>query len=32
MYSDNLVRQLCSEIAAANDPERANDLVSLCKL
>jgi hypothetical protein len=29
VYSDNLVRQLCSVIAAANDPEKANDLVSL---
>ncbi len=29
MYSDSLVRQLCAEIAAANDHEKAIDLISL---
>jgi hypothetical protein len=29
LYNDGLVRQLCSEILATEDPEKANDLVSL---
>ena len=29
MYSDGLVRQLCSEIAATKDPEKTHDLTSL---
>lgn len=29
MYSDSVVRQLCAEIAAADDPEKATDLISV---